>query len=171
MLRAAGGSREAFEELIARHQRGLLNFFSRMGAYTEAEDLVQETFLRVFRYRRRYRPTAKFTTFLYVLGRNVWADLGRKAARRERLDASLQTDAEITPRDEGKGGGGARLDVQSALNRLSPKLREVVVLNVYRGLSYQEVADTLGIPLGTVKSRLNLALHELRKFFDEDKAE
>lgn len=171
MLRAARGSREAFEELVTRHQHGLLNFFSRMGAYTEAEDLVQETFLRVFRYRRRYRPTAKFTTFLYVLGRNVWADLGRKKARRERLDASLQTEAEIARREERGEKGAVRLDVQAALNRLSPKLREVVVLNVYRGMSYQEVADALGIPLGTVKSRLNLALHELREFFDDDKTE
>jgi RNA polymerase sigma-70 factor (ECF subfamily) len=60
------------------------------------------------------------------------------------------------------------MDVQAALNRLSPKLREVLVLNVYQGLQYQEIADVLEIPLGTVKSRINLALQELRGIFNEN---
>ena len=166
MLETAKGSETAFAELIHRHQNGLLNFFVRMGVYNDAEDLVQETFVRVYRARERYRPTAKFTTFLYVLARNVWADRGRKAKMHKRLEESLKTDAEI--------GGGvtqpvsqAGMDVQEALNRLSPKLREVLVLNVYQGLSYQEIADVLEIPLGTVKSRINFAIQELRGIFDE----
>ena len=77
------------------------------------------------------------------------------------------TDAEI--------GGGvmlpvspAGMDVQEAVNRLSPKLREAIVLNVYQGLRYQDIADVLEIPLGTVKSRINLAFQELRRMFDEN---
>ena len=61
-----------------------------------------------------------------------------------------------------------RIDVQEALGKLSPKLREVLVLNVYQGLRYQDIADVLGIPLGTVKSRINLALEGLRIIFHED---
>lgn len=166
MLETAGGSETAFAELIRRHQNGLLNFFTRMGVYNDAEDLVQETFVRVWKVRGRYRPTAKFSTFLYVLARNVWADRGRKAKRIERLAGSLKTDADI-------GGGNAAplpagsLDVQEALGRLSPKLREAIVLNIYQGLRYQEIADVLDIPLGTVKSRINTALQELREIFDE----
>jgi RNA polymerase sigma-70 factor (ECF subfamily) len=60
----------------------------------------------------------------------------------------------------------AGLDVQEAMAKLSPKLREVVVLNVYQGLRYQDIAEVLGIPLGTVKSRLNLALAALRETLD-----
>lgn len=166
MERVAGGDREAFCELIRRHQDKLANFFARMGAYNEAEDLVQETFLRLYRHRARYKPSARFTTYLYVLARHVWADLGRRMVRKERLQDSLTADAAIVPRD-GMAPGDARLDAEAALARLSPKLREVIVLNVYQGLKYQEIADALGIPLGTVKSRLNLALDELRSFFNE----
>jgi len=167
MLETAAGSETAFTELIHRHQNGLLNFFIRMGVYNDAEDLVQETFVRLYRARERYRPTAKFTTFLYVLARHVWADRGRKAKMHKRLEESLKTDAEI-------GGGvtlpvsAAGMDVQEALDGLSPKLREVLVLNVYQGLRYQDIAEILAIPLGTVKSRINLALEKLRETFDED---
>lgn len=165
MLQVAAGSETAFTELIHRHQNGLLNFFARMGAYSDGEDLVQETFVRLYKARERYRPAARFTTYLYVLARHVWADLGRKAMRRERLAASLKTDAEIAEA-AAPPAADSGLDVREALERLSPKLREVVVLNVYQGLSYQEIADVLGIPLGTVKSRLNLALQELRESFN-----
>lgn len=167
MLRVAAGSQEAFATLIRGHQNELLNFFVRMGAYLDGEDLVQETFLRVFRYREKYRPTARFRTFLYVLARHVWADRCRKLMRRERLTFWLRTDAEI--RDSAPEGNGSSqaMDVQAALNRLSPKLREVLVLNVYQGLRYQEIADILGIPLGTVKSRVNLALAAMRNLLDE----
>lgn len=166
MLEVVSGSETAFTELIHRHQNGLLNFFTRMGAYSDAEDLVQETFVRLYKARSRYRPTAKFTTYLYVVARHVWADLGRKAMRRDRLYGSLRTDAEIdggtTPPAPASG-----LDVKEALAGLSPKLREVIVLNVYQGLQYQEVAEVLGIPLGTVKSRMNMAIQELRRSFEE----
>ena len=167
MVRVAAGSRQAFEELVRGHQNGLLNFFHRMGAYSDAEDLVQETFVRLYRGRERYRPTARFTTFLYVLARHVWADHGRRAWRRDRLQSGLETEAAIAEQAPVTGPGN-RLDVQAALDRLSPKLKEALVLNVYQGLRYQEIADVLDIPLGTVKSRINLALQELRKHLHED---
>lgn len=167
MLETAAGSEIAFTRLIHRHQDGLVNFFTRMGVYNDAEDLVQETFVRVWKMRERYRPSAKFSTFLHVLARHVWADRGRKAKRYDRIAGSLKTDIEISGGVSAPPPAGG-MDVQEALNRLSPKLREVIVLNVYQGLRYQEIADGLGIPLGTVKSRINTALQELRKSFDEE---
>lgn len=164
MVQVAADSREAFAELVRRHQNSLLNFFHRMGAYNDAEDLVQETFVRLFRGRARYRPTARFTTFLYVLARHAWADHGRKSWRRKRLETGLEDEAMIVDRERGTVAD-THLDVQAALGRLSPKLKEVLVLNVYQGLRYQEIADVLDIPLGTVKSRINLALQALRKQF------
>ncbi|MEI7881570.1 MAG: RNA polymerase sigma factor [bacterium] len=167
MLETSAGSETAFTELIRRHQNGLLNFFVRMGVYNDAEDLVQETFIRLYKARARYRPAAKFSTYLYVVARHVWADRGRKAKMHLRLESSLKTDAEIsgsvTPPVSQAG-----MDVQEALNQLSPKLREVIVLNVYQGLPYQDIADVLEIPLGTVKSRINLAMQELRVLFHEN---
>jgi RNA polymerase sigma-70 factor (ECF subfamily) len=164
MIEAAAGSEAAFAELIRRHQNPLVNFFTRLGAYRDAEEWVQETMIRVWKARERYRPTAKFTTFLYTIARNVWADQGRKTMRRERLQASLRGDAAIAPRERPAPAAG--LDVQAALDRLSPKLRDVVVLNVYQGLPYEETAAILGIPVGTAKSRMNLALKALREYFD-----
>jgi RNA polymerase sigma factor (sigma-70 family) len=169
MQEAAGGSEAAFSQLIHRHQHSLVNFFVRMGASSDSEDLVQETFIRLFRYRRQYKPVAGFTAFLYHLARNVWADRGRKILRRERLASACRLEAEIAqqsphePRD-----CRPDMDVTAGLNKLSPKLREVIVLNIYQGLRYQEVADALNIPLGTVKSRISLALDALRKILHED---
>lgn len=167
MLKAAEGSQEAFAVIVVRHQKPLVNFFHRMGAISDCEDLAQETFVRLFRYRDRYKPVAKFTSFLYHIARNVWADRGRKALRRERLDTELRCNAAIAQNLHEPEQAGAALDVEAALGKLSPKLREVIVLNIYQGLRYQDVADVLEIPLGTVKSRINLAMAALREEIDE----
>lgn len=165
MMEVSDGAEEAFAALVRRHQSPLVNFFARMGASSDREDLVQETFVRLYRYRGRYQPTARFTTFLYVLARNVWADRGRKIVRMERLAAELETEVAIA-RQPVRPGASDEINVDAALARLSPKLREVIVLNIYQELRYQEIADVLGIPLGTVKSRINLALGALREIVD-----
>ncbi len=162
MMAVGGGSEPAFVELVRRHQNPLLNFFARMGASSDREDLVQETFVRLFRYRLRYQPSARFTTFLYVLARHVWADRGRKIVRLERLSSQFEAEMEIASQ-RARPDTSERIDVDAALACLSPKLREVIVLNIYQGMRYQEVADVLAIPLGTVKSRINLALNALRE--------
>lgn len=168
MLAAAAGSDAAFAELIRLHQGPLLNFFRRMGAHHhDGEDLVQETFVRLYRFRLRYRPTARFRTFLYVLARHAWADRCRRSLRRERLTHWLRTAVEVDEAAPEPVVPASGMDAQSALDRLSPKLREVLVLNVYQGLRYQEIADAVGIPLGTVKSRINLALGTIRRWLDE----
>lgn len=167
MADVAAGDEGAFANLVRRHQQPLVNFFLRMGALADSEDLAQETFVRLFRYRARYRATARFTTFLYHLARNVWADRGRKVVRVERIANALLAEQSIVPAAV-EESAGQTLDVEAALDRLSPKLREVIVLNIYQGLRYQEVADVLGIPLGTVKSRINLALAALREIVRAD---
>jgi len=166
MQEAALGSLSALADLVRRHQGPLVNFFRRMGVYNDAEDLAQETFVRLYRARGRYRPTARFTTFLYVIARHVLADHGRKWFRLTRLREGLKREAEVA---DGRGAPGrvSRLDVEAALGSLSPKLRSVVVLNLYQGQRQEEIAEILGIPVGTVKSRMNLALKALREYFDE----
>ncbi len=166
MLEVAGGSEIAFTALVQRYQNPLLNFFARMGASSDCEDLTQETFVRIYRYRKRYKPAARFTTFLYHLARNVWADRGRKIVRIERLAAEFQTEVEIAGQRVPEHRSETA-DMEAALDQLSPKLREVIVLNIYQGLRYQEVADVLEIPLGTVKSRISLALGALKEILHE----
>jgi RNA polymerase sigma-70 factor (ECF subfamily) len=169
MARAATGDDGAFEQLVKRHQKNLLNYFVRMGAYAECEDLVQNTFVRLYQFRHRYQATAKFTTFLYTLAYRVWADLGRKNQRREKLSAHLRVVAESTETNADERC--PHIDVEAALDQLSHKLRDVVVLHFYQGLPYQEIADVLRIPLGTVKSRMNLAIQALREQFHDASAQ
>jgi RNA polymerase sigma-70 factor, ECF subfamily len=160
------GRREAFECLVRRHQQPLLNFFHRMGVHMYAEDMTQETLVRVFNCRDRYKPSAKFTTFLYTVARNVFLDEQRKA-KRVRLFAEHTRNEAQGSCDGGLREMSARLDVQAALERLPEKLRAVVVLNVKQGLKYEEIAGVLDIPAGTVKSRMFHALQQLREMFDD----
>lgn len=165
MERARANDTAAFAILIRRHQGALVNFFRRLGAHTEAEDVAQETFLRVWRYRPRYRPTARFTTFLFTLARHAWADHLRHMRKRERI--AERAVAEIAPHDAaGQDAARHRLDAQAALNTLPEKLRLVVVMSVYQGQRYDDIAAALGVPVGTVKSRMFLAMGRLKEFFD-----
>ena len=164
MTRAGLGDRDAFAELVRRYQRRLVNFFLRMGArMDEAEDLVQETFLRAYGYRERYRASGKFSNFLFVLARHAWADFARKGVRGPRADAEALEKA-VAP--DGEGRADARIDVQRALDALSQKLRAVLVLSVYQGLKQDEIATALEIPVGTVKSRMHLALRRMKELLD-----
>jgi len=157
---------QAFRQLMDRHQRPILNFFARMGASTHSEDLAQETFIRLWKYRFKYKPVAKFTTFLYTLARHVWLDFLRKKIRFQEFTERYQAEMPSAT-DGGIGRLHRRLDIQAALNRLTPKLREVLVLAVHQGLSYQEISAVLSIPVGTVKSRVFNALSILKEKFDE----
>ena len=156
------------EELMAearRFEKNLLNFFWRQGVSSfEGEDLVQETYLRLWKYRRDYRPTAKLSTFLFILARQVRIDALRRQTRRERREerwGGEQPDEVAVP------ALGAREDVRWAVSRLTEPLREVVELGVLQDLPYAEVGEILGIPVGTVKSRMSNALKKLKEIFDE----
>ncbi len=166
MQLAAAGDVEAFGGIVGRHQNILLNFFRRLGADTDkAEDLVQETFVRLYQWRKRYRPTAKFNTFLFTLARHAWVDFLRKEARTVKV-VNNEVPEDVKGRDDISGEVGRHLDVLAALNKLSDKMRAVVVLNVYHGLNYREIGEVLDIPEGTVKSRMFQALRLLRGFLE-----
>ena len=162
MLRAAADDADAFSALVRKHERPLANFFSRNGVYRDVEDLAQLTFLKLHRVRRGYRPTAKFTTFLYLLARQTLVDHVRATQRRARLheEAGKEMDATMpAPRHRGEGQ-----DAEAALDSLSPAFRETVVLVVMQGLAYNEAAEVLGVPVGTVKSRVSAALSQMKHF-------
>ena len=156
------------DELMAearKYEKNLLNFFWRQGvSYVEGEDLVQETYLRLWKYRREYTPRAKLLTFLFILARQVRIDAlrreTRRAGREERWGREQPTTATPT-------AFGVREDVRWALAKLSEPLRDVVELGVFQDLPYAEVGAILGIPVGTVKSRMSNALKKLKEVFDE----
>ena len=169
MQRVRDDDRDAVAVLVKRHEKMLLNFFARSGVQYDCEDLVQQTFLRLYRYRTRYVATAKVTTFLFLLARQVWIDELRRRKRHERLVAGLA--AEPQPAMAGAGAAEAtasgEMDLARALASLPEGLRQVVELGVYQDLPYAEVGAILGIPVGTVKSRMFNALAKLRAFLEE----
>ena len=148
-----------------KFEKNLLNFFWRQGVSpSEGEDLVQETYLRLWKYRKDYRPTARLTTFLFLLARQVRIDALRRQIRRANREENWQKER---PRTQDPAALGVKEDVRWAVARLSEPLRDVVELGVFQDLPYAEVAEILGIPVGTVKSRMHNALKELKEIFDE----
>lgn len=168
MTAAAGGDLAAFETLIRRHQNGLVNFFTRLGASSHAEDLAQETFIRLFKYRRRYTASARFTTFLYTLARHAWYDTLRKWRRRDAGLARYQTESEALGDERLEPRERRAAAVRAAVERLPEKLRLVVTLSVYEGFDYAAIGKIAGIPEGTVKSRMFLATRRLKEWLKDD---
>lgn len=166
MAQIREGREAAFRQLVERHQRPLLNFFIRMGASTHGEDLAQETFIRLWKYRKKYKPAAKFTTFLYTLARHAWLDYVRRQSR-FRLFAERYREEMPAATDGGIGRMRKHLDIQAALEHLPLKLRETLVLAIHQGLSYDEIAAVLHIPVGTVKSRMFNAFSKLQELYNE----
>ena len=156
------------EELLVearKFEKNLLNFFWRQGvSYSEGEDLVQETFLRLWKYRAEYRPTAKLSTFLFLMARQVRLDGLRHDSRKERREERW---GKKQPVRQEPPVPGVREDVRWAVGQLTEPLREVVELGVFQDLPYAEVSEILGIPVGTVKSRMSNALRKLKEIFDE----
>jgi RNA polymerase sigma-70 factor (ECF subfamily) len=169
MALARADDRHAFAVLVRRHQKMLLNFFLRSGVQYDAEDLVQQTFLRVYRYRDRYTPRAKFTTFLFLIARQVWIDELRRRARTGRLADALAREPEPPAGASGLPPERGGLDIAGAVAALPEAMRQVVELGVYQDLPYAEVARILGIPEGTVKSRMYHAIRMLRERLEVDR--
>jgi len=172
MARVAKGDQAAFAVLVEKYRDVLLNFFLRAGvSYPDGEDLAQQTFVRLYNYRLKYVPRAKFTTFLFLVARQVRIDDLRRRQRRQKLEDGLAREAESaaeTPPPPPLADGGD--EVRRAVAGLSPVLRDVVELGVFQDLPYAEVAEILGIPVGTVKSRMFNALQKLKEVLDEPRS-
>ncbi len=175
MVAVQEGDPDAFRALYDRYDRALTSFFYKMCYdHAAAEDLKQETFLKIFRARARYRPEATFRTFLYTVARNLWIDRyrSRKSAPKtvstdKRLGQDGATVGDLLPdREVGTveqiSTHEAAAMVRQATEGLPEDQRLVFVLVQDQGLKYREAAEALGIPVGTVKSRMNAALTQLR---------
>lgn len=166
LRRLAAGDKDAFAELIDLRGRELFRFFRLLGADPhEADDCVQETFLRLFAYRQRIRPSSVqgFRVLFYRIARNVRADALRRKLKGPQCVSVEHVLEVVAPDGASQLFAEWSLDLDWALAALPEKLRAVVVLNVFQGLPYREVAMALGIPEGTVKSRMSLAVQRLRE--------
>jgi len=166
------GDERAFEDLVRRHERRVFRLLLRMlGTREEAEDVTQEAFLSLHRHGHRFRREARFSTFVYRVAANAALNrrrtLGRNRNRVDELRVRQQAGFDLPsgPRDpeDAAVGSEAQVRVQEALLDLPPDLRVAVVLYDIEGQSYREVAGVLGIPEGTVKSRIHRARSALRE--------
>jgi RNA polymerase sigma-70 factor, ECF subfamily len=174
----------AFARLVERWQQPIQRLCFRMtGDVHRAEDLTQTAFARVFTRRAEWEPTGKFSTFLWRVALNLCHDDRRRQQRRG--EYSLDALTELGGAEsEGFAANGPSPDAQAessergelvrrALAELSDPYREVVVLRHYEGLKFREISEVLGIPEGTVKTRLTRALDQLNrllKHINEDKS-
>lgn len=173
---AAQGRAEAFDALVLRHQDRLYGILHRLvGDAEKAMDLAQETFLKAWRGLGGFHGESTFFTWLYRIARNVVTSAARHDAARPKVRVSLD-DPE---RDEAVSGSGAapggcgpeqraisaeqRVLVLDAIGRLPPDFREIVILRDMEDRSYEEIAELLEVPVGTVRSRLHRARLELKE--------
>lgn len=171
------GDAAAFEVLLRRHQRPVLNFIFRyVGTRAVAEDLTQDVFFRIIRRARSYKREAKFTTWLYTIARNICVDHSRRMVHRRAasLDQPRRQGSEDS-RTLGESIADGRADVareaigrqigqriSKAVEGLAEEQREVFLLREVTGLPFKEIAEIVGIPENTAKSRMRYALEKLR---------
>lgn len=172
---AAGGSREAFDELVLRYQGQVLNLVRAMtAADADAEGLTQEAFVRAWRSIASFRSDSTFRTWLFGIAINVSrTDRGKRSKLRQLFwSPSRDADENIDPLerasvDDGiEGPLAMREAIDRALATLPQDMREAVVLRDVQGLDYREIAEALGLPMGTVESRIFRARQRLRPLLE-----
>lgn len=164
MLQVRNGEGEMLGVLFERYHAPLSNLYSRiMGNRTASEDLVQEVFLRILRYRQSYQPGTPFRPWIYQIARNARIDLLRKTPQRQ-VAFEPEMVPPVVPQDSAQQAQEADL-LHRALMQLPEEKREVLILARFQELKYEEIAALLGCELNTVKTRIHRALQELRKVF------
>jgi RNA polymerase sigma-70 factor (ECF subfamily) len=176
-----GGQTEAFGELVYRYQDRLFNAVVRIVDHPEdARDVVQDAFINAYQSLASFKGDAEFYTWLYRIAFNSAVSHRRRKRLLVSLESGREGEATIDPLDPSEetrpGAALERADderlVQEALNRLSPEHRAVLVLKDIEGLKYEEIADVMGVPIGTIRSRIHRARLELRDLLnlDEDRS-
>ncbi len=173
--RAQQGDNGAFEELLLLHQKKVYNLCLRMSANPDdALDLSQEAFLRAWRSLGQYQFEANFSTWLFRLTSNICIDFLRRKKRRQETSLTESYDdsdegAELSVPDAQPGPeqqamtNETKIELARAMEQLSPEHREILQLRVIEDLQYEQIADILGVRVGTVKSRLARARLSFRK--------
>lgn len=168
---ALAGRETCFEELVRRYQRPIAAYVYRMvGDYDAALDLTQEVFIKVYNSLARYRSEYKFSTWIYKIAHNAAIDHLRRYAVREqaltngfdieRREVSLES-RRLTPEQESERNE-RRSEIELVVQMLPAAYRELIVLRHSQDLSYDEIAEVTGLPLGTVKNRLFRAREAMR---------
>lgn len=175
IARFQNGDAYAFDLLVKRYKDPLLNFIYRfIGDLVESEDIVQETFYRVYKNKHYYKEVAKFSTWIYTIAGNLAKTELRKRRRRKvfsihkesPIDKELELpDLKSDPEKEVNTIVTEKI-IHKAIGNLPQKFRQVIVLRDIQGFSYEEISSIIKVPLGTVKSRVNRARLKLQEDLD-----
>src|SRR5881296_1087314 len=167
MLGVRGGDVGKLGILFERYQGALYNFFLRLTSSRQAsEDLVQDVFFRMLKYRHTYQDVSDFTTWMYQIARNVRFDYYRKRKREVVLEEKENEQASQDPGPVERLQRRQEIDLlRGALARLPEEKREVLVLSRYQNLKYYQIASILCCDVGTVKVRVYRAIKELGHIF------
>jgi RNA polymerase sigma-70 factor (ECF subfamily) len=172
MLNVGGGDERAFEQLIERHQSAVVGTVAKMlGNSSDAEDIAQQVFIRLWKSAPRYKPKAKFTTFLFTITRNLVFNESRRLSRTKQYsmneredDFHLQTpDSQTAAPDEDIQHRELQAAVDQAIAELPEKQRLAVILRRYENMPYEEIGSILKLSVSAVKSQLFRARHTLRE--------
>ena len=165
MLQVRDGAGDMLGVLFDRYQAPLFNFYAKLtGDRALSEDLVQEVFLRILKYRKSYQPGTHFRAWIYQVARNARIDHFRKFPPQAALKPEMLPP--VSPTDSAQEEQEVRL-LQRALQQLPEEKREILLLCRFQELKYEEIATLLGCELNTVKSRIHRALQELRQNFKQ----
>ena len=168
VARAQADDMDAFAELVRRYQGPVMRFCGRMtGSAQDAEEIAQDSFVRVYRHLHRLTPQAKFSTFLFGVARNLTLNFMRDAKRQGRGSSENLESLAPVPDDALRPDRAARLQeigsmIERGIAMLSPEHREIIVLREINGMDYDAIAGVLKCRKGTVKSRLARAREQLR---------
>jgi RNA polymerase sigma factor (sigma-70 family) len=163
------GKVEKMAVLFEKHHVSLYNFFVRLtGNRNTSEDLVQEVFMRMLKYRSTFQGRSKFTLWMYQIARNSHIDYLRKRKEEFPLDEQWYepVTADSSPSEMLESGQEVQL-LRTALAKLPLKKREVLILSRYQNLKYKEIAELLDCQIGTVKAHVHRAIKELGKIYFE----
>ena len=168
--RFQNGDERAYVELVNRYKDRLLNFvFQFLGDLEQAEDVVQDTMLRLYEKKHYYKEIAKFSTWIYTIARNLANTELRKRKRRKttylsQLSKERQFEIPAIQDDVDQSLHNEFINdrIQSAINNLSEHFKIVIILRDIQELSYEEISNIVEVPLGTIKSRINRARIQLQ---------
>ncbi len=169
MLATCNGDVRMFGELFERHSRPLFNYYLRMtGDRSASEDLVQDVFFRILRYRQTYKEGTPFQAWMYRIARNTRIDVFRKTKREVELDSERHDTPDRSALPSDRLAASEQMDLlRRALAALPEDRREVLILSRYQNLKYEEIARLLDCGVGAVKQRVFRAVRELREIYSE----